>query len=268
MNIDAPIGVLDSGVGGLSVLKCLHKMLPRENFIYLGDTARTPYGTRSEQEIRRFVEEMLNWMEKQHVKQVVIACNTLTMLGVDTLQKQHQFNITGMSKGEQMLLAASRNKKIGVMATPFTISTEAHKKALLAADPSVSVYPMACPDFVPLIESGRFDGDEIKQAVAKYAAPLKQAGIDALILSCTHYPFVRNEIAAAFGSKVKIIDPAEATSSNVREALKHRGLLRKEGQGSIKVCCTAGRERVKRLAEMMLPVDDCIFEQISLLSEE
>ncbi len=268
MNINAPIGVIDSGVGGLSVLRCLHMMLPHEDFIYLGDTARTPYGTRSEQEIRGFVEEMLEWLEKRGVKQVVIACNTLTMLGVDTLQKKHGFNITGMSKGEQMLLAASRNKKIGVMATPFTIGTEAHKKALLAADPSVSVYPVACPDFVPLIEGERFGGDDIREAVARYAAPLKAAGIDALILSCTHFPFIRGEIEAEFGSGVTVIDPAEATSRSAMEALGGLGLLRTEGKGRMKICCTADKDRVKRLAERMLPVEDCVFEQINLSSEE
>ena len=264
MKSNAPIGVLDSGVGGLSVLKVLHQMMPHENFIYVGDTARTPYGSRSEEEIRQFVEEIISWLESQGVKQVVIACNTLTMLGIDSLKKEHPFELVGMSKGEQLLLAASKKKKIGVFATQFTISTEAHKKAILAADASAEVYPMACPKFVPLIEGEQFGNPEIEQAVAEYAAPLKEAGIDALILSCTHYPFIKDVVEAEFGSKVTVIDPAEATAKLSKEALGKEGLLG-DCEGSVTICCTADLERVKRLASRMLPLVQCQFKEITFI---
>lgn len=264
MKSNAPIGVLDSGVGGLSVLKVLHQMMPHENFIYVGDTARTPYGSRSEEEIRQFVEEIISWLERQGVKQVVIACNTLTMLGIDSLKKEHPFELVGMSKGEQLLLAASKKKKIGVFATQFTISTEAHKKAVLAADASVEVYPMACPKFVPLIEGEQFGNPEIEQAVAEYAAPLKEAGIDALILSCTHYPFIKDVVEAEFGSEVTVIDPAKATAKLSKEALEKEGLLG-DCEGSVTICCTADLERVKRLASRMLPLEQCQFKEITLI---
>ena len=264
MKSNAPIGVLDSGVGGLSVLKVLHQMMPHENFIYVGDTARTPYGSRSEEEIRQFVEEIISWLESQGVKQVVIACNTLTMLGIDSLKKEHPFELVGMSKGEQLLLAASKKKKIGVFATQFTISTEAHKKAILAADASAEVYPMACPKFVPLIEGEQFGNPEIEQAVAEYAAPLKEAGIDALILSCTHYPFIKDVVEAEFGSEVTVIDPAEATAKLSKEALEKEALL-SDGEGSVTICCTADLERVKRLGSRMLPLEQCQFKEITLI---
>lgn len=264
MKSNAPIGVLDSGVGGLSVLKVLHQMMPHENFIYVGDTARTPYGSRSEEEIRQFVEEIISWLESQGVKQVVIACNTLTMLGIDSLKKEHPFELVGMSKGEQLLLAASKKKKIGVFATQFTISTEAHKKAILAADASAEVYPMACPKFVPLIEGEQFGNPEIEQAVAEYAAPLKEAGIDALILSCTHYPFIKDVVEAEFGPEVTVIDPAEATAKLSKEALEKEGLLG-DCEGSVTICCTADLERVKRLASRMLPLEQCQFKEITLI---
>ena len=264
MKSNAPIGVLDSGVGGLSVLKVLHQMMPNENFIYVGDTARTPYGSRSEEEIRQFVEEIISWLESQGVKQVVVACNTLTMLGIDSLKKEHPFELVGMSKGEQLLLAASKKKKIGVFATQFTISTEAHKKAILAADASAEVYPMACPKFVPLIEGEQFGNPEIEQAVAEYAAPLKEAGIDALILSCTHYPFIKDVVEAEFGSEVTVIDPAEATAKLSKEALEKEGLLG-DCEGSVTICCTADLERVKRLASRMLPLEQCQFKEITLI---
>lgn len=264
MDKKQPIGVLDSGVGGLSVLRCLHQMLPHEDFIYVGDTARTPYGTRSEAEIRGFVEEMIAWLAAQQVKQLVIACNTLTMLGVDTLKRSYPFSLIGMSKGEQLLLHASKKKKIGVLATPFTIASGAHKRAILAADPTAEVYPVACPEFVQLIEGEQFDSEALKQAITKYAAPLKAAGIDALILACTHFPFIREQIEAAFGAGVKVIDPAAATSGDAILALKAANLLRTEGVGHVEVCCTAALERVERLTARMLPKEQCSFRLIDL----
>lgn len=259
-----PIGVLDSGVGGLSVLKCLHQMLPHEDFIYVGDTARTPYGTRTEKEIRGFVGEIIDWLAAKNVKQVVIACNTLTMLGVDSLRGTHPFRVVGMSKGAQQLLAASPNKKIGVLATQFTIASGLHKKAILAADPQAQVYLVACPKFVPLIEGEQFDSPELQQAIAEYTEPFKKAGVEAVILSCTHYPFIKEQIEADLGPKVKVLDPAAATSADAIAALKEEGLLRTEGKGHLQVCCTADLDRVQRLAARMLPVDDCDFSLIDL----
>lgn len=264
MKKNAPIGVLDSGVGGLSVLKCLHQLLPHEDFIYVGDTARTPYGTRSEQEIRAFVEEILTWLEAKGVKHVVIACNTLTMLGLDSLLGTHKFLLTGMSKGEDLLLKASKNKKIGVFATPFTISTEAHKKAILNMDPSAKVYPVPCPKFVPLIENEQFASKDLTDAIAEYTAILKKADVDALILSCTHYPFIKEQIENVLGKAVTVIDPAQATANQVKDILAKDDLLQDKGQGKVLVCATADIERVKRLAQRMLPLEECDFSQINL----
>lgn len=265
MKNNAPIGVLDSGVGGLSVLKCLHQLLPHEDFIYVGDTARTPYGTRPESEIRGFVGEILDWFAAQGVKEVVVACNTLTMLGIDSLKGGHGFPVIGMFKGEQLLLAASKKKKIGVFATPFTIGTEAHKKAILAADPKAEVIPVGCAKFVPLIEGEKFDSAELKEAITEYAAPLKKAGVDALILSCTHYPFIKEQIEAELGAGVTVIDPAEATSRLAMQALNEAGLAKAVGRGRVTVCATADIERVQRLAGRMLPVEHCEFREISLV---
>ena len=259
-----PIGVLDSGVGGLSVLKCLHQMLPHEDFIYVGDTARTPYGTRSEQEIRGFVGEIIDWLTAKNVKQVVIACNTLTMLGVDSLRGTHPFRVVGMSKGAQQLLAASPHKKIGVLATQFTIASGLHKKAILAADPQAQVYPVACPKFVPLIEGEQFESPELRQAIAEYTEPFKKAGVEAVILSCTHYPFIQKEIESEFGSEVTVIDPADATAQDTKTVLAAEGLLRSEGAGTLEVCFTADVERGARIAGRVLPQGKCLFKEIKL----
>ena len=260
----APIGVLDSGVGGLTVLTHLRQLMPHENFIFVGDTARTPYGDRPEAEIRVFVEELISWLEKQGVKMIVIACNTLTNLGVNTLKKDHKCLIIGMSRAEQLLLAASRNKKIGVMATQFTINTEANKKAVLALDNTVEVYPMPCPKFVPLIEGEKFGTPELDAAVREYAAPLRQAGIDALILACTHYPFLQQQIAYELGYSVKIVDPAEDAAMVAKKVLEVLDILNTEGEGKTTICCTKDKERVARLASRIMPADNLEFREIKL----
>ena len=264
MKKTAPIGVIDSGVGGLTVLKCLHKNMPHEDFIYLGDTARTPYGSRSGEEVKRFTGEMLDWLETQRVKLVVIACNTITVTGVDDLAKGRPFSIVGMSKGEHLVLSDSKNKKIGVLATAFTISTSAHKKAILAVDAAADVHPMACSKFVPLIEGEQFGSAALHDAICEYTQPLVQDGVDTIILSCTHFPFVADEIKAVVGSGVTVIDPAEETAANAAAALKEQDLARTEGQGTVKICCTADVERVRRLAARMLTDDGCRFEEIKL----
>ncbi len=264
MNKELPIGVIDSGVGGLSVLRCLRQALPEEQFIYIGDTARTPYGSRSEAEVRAFVEEILSWLDRQQIKMAVIACNTITVLGTDTLQQQHKFPLIGMSKGEELVLEASGNKKIGVMATPFTVGTRAHEKAILAKEPQAQVYLQPCPDFVPLIEREILSGPEIQQAVAKYAAPLKADGVDTVILSCTHYPFIKNIISDEFGAQVTVIDPAEATAALTKDLLISKGLLRTSQAGESIICSTADIGRVRRLAEKMLPQGNYLYRQVSL----
>ena len=222
------------------------------------------YGPRSEAEVRRFVGEIIDYLDGRGVKLVVIACNTLTVLGVDTLKGSHAFEIVGMSKGAQLVLAASSRKKIGVFATEFTINSGAHKAAILAADDGADVYPQACPKFVPLIEGEQFGSAEVMSAVAEYAAPLKAAGIDTLILSCTHYPFIQKEIESEFGSEVTVIDPADATAQDTKTVLAAEGLLRSEGAGALEVCFTADVERGARIAGRVLPQGKCLFKEIKL----
>lgn len=264
LNKNAPIGVVDSGVGGLTVLKHLREMLPKENFIFIGDTARTPYGTRSEAELRLFADEMITWLEHKGAKLIVFACNTMTMLGVNTLEKDHQLLLIGMSKGEQLLDIASRNRRVGVFATPYTIGTGAHRRAIAEIAPDILVYPMPCAKFVPLVEAERFGTEELKAAVHEYAVPLKEAGIDSLILSCTHYPFIQEEIAAEFGPAVKIVDPAKETALLAKKTLDVLGLRRLEGRGSITICCTADIARVERLTARILPTEKVKYQLINL----
>ncbi len=264
MDVKNPIGVLDSGVGGLSVLKELQKLMPHEDFIYVGDTARTPYGPRTEKEVRKFVEEIVSYLETQGVKQVIIACNTLTVLGVDSIKGNHPFHVIGMSKGEHLVLKATKNKKIGIMATEFTIGTEAHKKAILAVDNTAEVHPLACPKYVPLIEGEHFDTKAMQEAIAEYVKHHENMGIDTLILSCTHYPFIKDSIQENFKKEITIIDPAAQTALDAQADLREQGLLRDSGLGKTRVCFTADLERGKRLAKRMVNMKNSQFEEITL----
>ncbi|MEG1412555.1 MAG: glutamate racemase [Acidaminococcaceae bacterium] len=260
----APIGVLDSGVGGLSVLKALKELLPQEEFIYLGDTARTPYGSRSEAQVRQFVGEMLDYFDACGAKLVVIACNTLTVLGIDTLQGTHAYRLVGMSKGVQLALASTRKKTVGVLATEFTIRTGAHKKELLAADATVQVVPQACPKFVPLIEGEGFGTPELAAAIQEYTTPLRLAGVDTIILSCTHYPFIKKELAAVLPG-VRVLDPAEQTALDALAILERDALAKSVAEkGTTTICFTADVERGRRLAGKMFATADCRFQLVKL----
>ncbi|HIU64190.1 MAG TPA: glutamate racemase [Candidatus Avacidaminococcus intestinavium] len=263
LNKNAPIGVIDSGVGGLTVLKRLKELLPREHFIYLGDTARTPYGSRDESTVRSFVQQMLDYLEKQQVKLVVVACNTLSVLGIDTLQKGRLFPIVGMSKGAKLVLAASHNKNIGIFATEFTIKSHAHANAILTLNPEVNLVPQACPKIVPLIEGEAFGSAELTKVITDYAACMQDAGVDTIILACTHYPFIKKEIEQAVGPEVAVIDPAEQTALDTKTILMENNLLH-DGVGRSKIVFTKDLERGKRLAARMFTVTDCEFKEVVL----
>ncbi len=261
---DMPIGVIDSGVGGLSVLKTLREMLPAEDFLYLGDTARTPYGSRPEEEVRGFVEEMLTFFDANKVKLVVVACNTITVLGTETLKKLHKFELVGMSKGAKLVLAASEKKNIAVFATEFTISTGAHAKAVHELDARAKVTGIGCPKFVPLIEGEKFGSPEVEEAITEYANIAKGAGADTVILSCTHFPFLREDIERILGNGVTVIDPAQQTTKDAQYKLIEEGLLKMEGKGSTTICFTGDVERGERLAKFIMPDVEATFKKVTL----
>ena len=264
MNKDQPIGVIDSGVGGLSVLRALQQAMPQEHFLYLGDTARAPYGTRSRENITALVAELTDWMEQNHIKQLVAACNTITVLGSDVIRGNHSFPVIGMSKGTEEVLKVTKNKNVGLMATDFTVGTGAHRKEILAAEPNARVFGVGCTEFVPLIEANSFESPKLKEAISEYADVLKTKDVDTVILGCTHYPFVREFLADAFGPGVTIIDPAEATARQSKEELGKRGLLQTEGRGRCTICVTGDVELGKKLAARMLDPETCEFRQIKI----
>jgi len=240
-------------------MKWLQRLLPHENFIFLGDTARAPYGTRTREELEKLVREDVDWLSTWDIKLLAIGCNTITVMGEEAIKGDHTFPVVGMSKGTGILLEATKNKKIGILATDFTISTGAHKKAIEAADPSVTVYGVGCTKFVPLIEAGKFGSKELADAVNEYADQLKAYGVDTVLLACTHYPFVKEMIEKAMGPDVKVLDPAEETAFMVKKALESDNMAEISGTGRCTVCFTGDVETGQKMAARMLDLSRTAF---------
>ncbi|MEH2363561.1 glutamate racemase [Nostoc sp.] len=203
----APIGIFDSGVGGLTVLRQLYRQLPNESIIYFGDTARVPYGIRSQAEIIQFMREILTWMEKQGVKMVVMACNTSSALALETVSKEFSLPILDIILPGARA-AVQQGKRIGVIATPATAKSNAYKHAILEIDPNVQVWQVGCPEFVPLIEQNRIHDPYTAEVARAYLEPLLEKEIDTLVHGCTHYPHLTPVLRSLLPSQVQFIDPA------------------------------------------------------------
>jgi glutamate racemase len=264
MNVNAPIGVFDSGIGGLTVVKELMEMMPGENLIYFGDTARTPYGSRPTTEIIEFMQQILNFFATQQVKMAVVACNTMTALGLEMAREKYPFTLVGVNTGVDMALAASKSKKVGVIATQATIASENHKRVIREKDPTVLVYPKACPKLVPLIENGQVEGAEVELAIKEYLSPMKEQGVDAVILGCTHYPFVSTVIEKFMGDNVIIVDPAKETGRQAQEILQRQEQVSTTKQGKVRLCFSADLERAKRMASLMCDTEKVTFELVNV----
>lgn len=248
MTSNAPIGVFDSGVGGLTVVKELTTLLPNENLLYFGDTARAPYGSRPPAQIIGFMHEILRFFAAHGVKMAVYACNTMTALGLEKARHYYAFPLVGMNTGARPALKATRNKVIGVIATQATIASGKHGKTIRTIDPGVTVYPQACPKFVPLIEQGETDGALIREAALEYLVPMKKANVDTLILGCTHYPLISPLIREVMGPEVTLVDPARETAADARQQLIKLGAPAGAGGGSVRLCFSGDQGQAGRLA--------------------
>lgn len=220
-----PIGVFDSGIGGLTVAHEIMRQLPAERIIYFGDTARVPYGPKSPDTVRRYSREIATFLLAQDVKAIVIACNTATAHGLDALREEIEIPILGVVEpGARAAVRASPGGHIGIVGTAGTIRSGAYEKAIRAIDPSARVTARACPLFVPLVEEGWID-HPVTQAVAKeYLEPLLKEGIDALVLGCTHYPLLKSMLCRMVGAGVSLIDSAAETAAELGRVLEEHGL--------------------------------------------
>jgi len=253
MNKDHPIGVFDSGIGGLTVLQKIIEALPRENTIYLGDTARAPYGSKSTETVLHYSFENTQFLIEKDVKLVVVACNTSTAVALEQLRETHSVPLIGViGAGVRGALTATKNEKIGVIGTEATIQSGAYTKALKTAEPKIEVYSRACPLFVPLAEEGWTDNTIADLTVKAYLTSLRQSGIDTLILGCTHYPLLKQAIQNFMGTGVRLIDSAEETAKEVREVLKDKSLARKLGKGTHSFFVTDAPDRFVKVGRRFL----------------
>jgi len=218
-----PIGIFDSGVGGLTVLSQLYRQLPNESILYFGDTARLPYGIRSPAEILQFVREILSWMHQQQVKMAIMACNTSSALALETVQSEFPFPILGtILPGARA--AVQQGKRIGVIATPLTAASDAFRQAILEIDGTAKVWQVGCPEFVPLIEQNRINDPYTTEVARYYLAPLLAQQIDTLVYGCTHYPLLAPVLRSLLPRTVKLIDPAVHVVAAAAQELDLLGL--------------------------------------------
>ena len=216
-----PIGVFDSGIGGLTVVKALREELPSESIIYFGDTARVPYGTKSKSTIVRFSLENVEFLLRFGVKCIVVACNTSSSLALPTLARYFKVPIVGVIRpGALAAVRESRAKRLGVIGTRATIQSRAYETAIHRIDPGIQVFSQACPLFVPLVEEGWLNGEICQDVAGKYLEPLKRKGIDTLILGCTHYPLLAKTIHKVLGADVVLVDSAKETVAELRGLLR------------------------------------------------
>jgi glutamate racemase len=227
---ERPIGVFDSGIGGLTVMHSLMERLPRESLIYFGDTARVPYGPKSRETVTRFSIENVRLLTGYGVKAVVVACNTATARALPVLREEFDLPIVGVvGPGARAAVARTTTGRIGVIGTYGTIESGAYRDHLLALNPDLDVVSRPCPLFVPLAEEGWTDHPVARQVAEEYLAPFREDRIDTLILGCTHYPLLAGVIAEAVGPEVTLIDSAEETAREVAGLLADRGLATGEG---------------------------------------
>lgn len=220
-----PIGVFDSGIGGLTVVKAMRDLLPNENISYLGDTARVPYGPKSPETVQRYAIELAEMLIKQNAKALVVACNTVSSVALPALTEKFQVPVIGVIEpGARAALAVSRNRHIGVIGTRATIRSGAYEKALRTADENVRVSSRACPLLVPLIEEGLLNDDVTDRMILRYLEPLMAEDIDTLVLGCTHYPLLTGAIARLLKRQIMIVDSAQNCARAVEEMLDQESL--------------------------------------------
>jgi glutamate racemase len=251
---EAPIGVFDSGVGGLTVLRTLLKKLPREHTVYLGDTARVPYGTRSGEVVTRYALLSARHLAAHGIKLLVVACNTVSAHSLAALQQALPIPVIGVIEpGAQSAAARSRGGSIAVLGTPATVASGAYQAALRRLAPLASVIARACPLFVPLAEEGWTEGEVPRLVAERYLGDLRRQGVDTVLLGCTHYPLLATAIAEVVGSQVAIVDSAEATAEAVAALLGARRLLREEESvPRHRTLCTDVPDRFRAVADRFL----------------
>nr|WP_296264002.1 glutamate racemase [uncultured Merdimonas sp.] len=262
----APVGVFDSGVGGLTVAREIMRQLPEENVVYFGDTARVPYGSKSKNNIIRFSRQIIRFLRTKDVKAIVIACNTASALALETVQQEVDIPIIGVIvPGARAAVRETRNGCIGVAGTEATIRSETYTKVIKELMPEAKVIGKACPLFVPLVEEGFAKHHITEEVIDIYLSGMKATDIDTMILGCTHYPLLRSRIISYFGEKVHIVNPAYETAMDLKEILQGRDMLNESGEpGEYQFYVSDAAEKFTEFAGSILPYDVAATRQINI----
>lgn len=222
----APIGVFDSGVGGLTVAREIMRQIPNERLVYFGDTARVPYGNKSKETVTKYSKQIIRFLRKQNVKAIVVACNTASAYALEEIEKELDIPIIGVVKpGAKVAAETTRNKKVGVIATAGTIQSQIYTEYIQGIQKDIQVIGKACPLFVPLVEEGLLEDPVTDEIATRYLNELKDIDIDTLILGCTHYPLIRSTVGRIMGDGVTLVNPAYETAVELRSLLEREGLL-------------------------------------------
>lgn len=262
---EQPVGVFDSGVGGLTVLHELLVSVPSEDYVYLGDTARFPYGDRSPDELREFSLQITDWLLGAGAKLIVVACNAASSAALAALEGHLRATRLGIdaigvvAPATQLAVAGSRTGRIGLLATPATVASGAYERAVASADPHVHLESVACPDLAPIIQDGSPFDERVIETVRAYCAPLREAHVDTVILGCTHYPLVAPLLQRTLGRGVSLVSSGAGVARSVERALASRGLLNPRGQeGSYRFACTGDPDTFKTLGTrfLQMPLGD------------
>ncbi|MGI6357530.1 MAG: glutamate racemase [Bacillota bacterium] len=252
--MSGPVGIFDSGFGGLSVVKKFFEHLPAESVLYFGDNGRAPYGSRTQQEIEGFVLQIGNFLVEQGAKALVIACNTATAAALPSLQAAVSVPVIGIIEpGSQLAVATSRSGRIGVIATEFTISSRCYHDTIQQLKRDSCVFGQACPSFTPFVEQGRIDDEEVEAAAREYLSFVASNGIDTLVLGCTHFPHLQGVIRRIIGPETAIVDPAEAVVAVSRQILCQLGSLAPQGgQPQHRYYTSGDPEQFRRIGQQLL----------------
>lgn len=265
---DAPVGVFDSGVGGLTVAREIMRNLPAEKIVYFGDTARVPYGSKSKETVIRYSRQIIRFLLEQQVKAIVIACNTASAFALDAVKEELDIPVLGViGPGARVAAEETKNKRVGVIGTIGTVGSGIHETFLKQLDPEITVFGKACPLFVPLVEEGWLHDPVTKEVAGRYLQELQEKDVDTLILGCTHYPLLRSTIGEIMGERVRLVNPAYETALELGRLLDEKGLLRtskEQEEFPYRFYVSDLADKFKSFANSILPYDVEMTQKIDI----
>ncbi len=262
---NAPIGVFDSGVGGLTVAREIIRQLPNESIVYFGDTARVPYGSKSKDTIIRFSRQIVRFLRTKNVKAIVVACNTASAFALDTIEAELDIPVIGVVKpGAHAAIDSTKNKRIGVIGTEGTIKSELYTEFINGLDPEIKVIGKACPLFCPLVEEGMLHDPVTDEIASRYLSELKAQNIDSLILGCTHYPLLRSTVGKIMGPDVNLVNPAYETAISLDKLLIDNGIKAGDVEPTYEFFVSDAADKFKEFANSIMPVHTDMTELINI----